>query len=165
MSDGKMVHVHLLDQANERALLLERELAQVKAERDEAEGLANRSKRRHEVCEAGRAEAWRVCGIWQADHVKAEAERDTALRHLQAVLSHGFAFERGHDFLQEAAARAFLLSMREKAGECLGCETHVHDGCGVTFGGCEIHQTTFADNVYALSIDHIFVHILTDIFC
>jgi hypothetical protein len=103
---------------------LESELAQVKAERDEAEGLANRSKRRHEVCEAEKAEAWRVCGIWQADHVKAEAERDTALRERDETLAVLADLTRlvGPSLVlsvtpEVVAAKAVLLSMREKADQ------------------------------------------------
>ena len=80
MSDGKMVHVHLLDQANERALLLERELAQVKAELK-----------------------------------RVRADKDTALRHVEAVLewsnTERFAGRTRHEDDAPSAARAFLLSI------------------------------------------------------
>jgi len=93
MSDGKMVHVHLLDQANERALLLERELAQVKAELTASrrlDGLAWRSMRK---------------------------QRDQALSHLEALAEPPMHLDDVDYPAAVAAARAFVLSMREKADE------------------------------------------------
>lgn len=81
-------------------IALTAELAQVKAERDRLE------------------KYWTQCAVqYEAKVNSRTAERDTAISHLEAVLPHSFAFERGHDFPQEAAARAFLLSMREKADQ------------------------------------------------
>ncbi len=126
---GKMVHVHLLDQANERALLLERELAQVKAgwAEDDArlqraeEGWAEASERLAQVKEE-RDEARELLAGWPDARVsKAEAERDTALRHLEAVLewsnTERFAGRTRHENDAPSSARAFLLSMREKADQ------------------------------------------------
>ncbi len=132
-----MVHVHLLDQANERALLLERELAQIKqgwAEDDARlqraeEGWAEASERlaqvKAELYEAINARC-NCCG-WIAgvpfDH---EGEptwselrdgRDNALRHLEAVLewsnTERFAGRTRHEDDAPSLARAFLLSMQD----------------------------------------------------
>jgi hypothetical protein len=124
MSDGKMVHVHLLDQANERALLLERELAQIKqgwAEDDARllraeEGWAEASERLAQV----KAERDNWEAAWNAERIevgRSQAERDTALRHVEAVLewsnTERFAGRTRHEDDAPSAARAFLLSMRE----------------------------------------------------
>lgn len=123
MSDGKMVHVHLLDQANERALLLERELAQIKqgwAEDDARllraeEGWAEASERLAQV-KAERDEARALLAGWPDARVsKAEAERDTALRHVEALADPPMHLDDVDYPAAVEAARAFLLSMREKA--------------------------------------------------
>ena len=120
MSDGKMVHVHLLDQANERALLLERELAQVKAgwAEDDArlqraeEGWAEASERLAQV-KAERDEARALLAGWPDARVsKAEAERDTALRHVEALADPPMHLDDVDYPAAVEAARAFLLSMR-----------------------------------------------------
>lgn len=118
MSDGKMVHVHLLDQANERALLLERELAQIKqgwAEDDARllraeEGWAEASERLAQV-KAERDEA--VAKLANERELQDLAE-STAISHLQAVLewsnTERFAGRTRHEDDAPSAARAFLLS-------------------------------------------------------
>jgi len=149
MSDGKMVHVHLLDQANERALLLERELAQikqgwaeddarlqraeegwaeaserlaqVKAERDSKEFQRENCWRSYTQAERELAEAKRQFIIEVDRSIKAVAERDTAVRDVEAALRHVEAMLDAWGCcakcsgIQATAARAFLLSMREKA--------------------------------------------------
>lgn len=149
MSDGKMVHVHLLDQANERALLLERELAQIKqgwAEDDARllraeEGWAEASERLAQV-KAERDEAvrrWAAevneqtgvifelradCAAFKkllddvaAVNAEMRAERDTAIRRLEAVLewsnTERFAGRTRHEDDAPSLARAFLLSMQD----------------------------------------------------
>jgi len=132
MSDGKMVHVHLLDQANERALLLERELAQikqgwaeddarlqraeegwaeaserlaqVKAERDSKEFQRENCWRSYTQAERELAEAKRQFIIEVDRSIKAVAERDTAIRHLHRLVdSSPLEHEEAWN-----AARAFL---------------------------------------------------------
>ena len=82
-------------------IALTAELGQVKEERDEAREL--------------------LAGWPDARVSKAEAERDTALRHLQAVLewsnTERFAGRTRHEDDAPSLARAFLLSMREKADQ------------------------------------------------
>jgi chromosome segregation ATPase len=121
---GKMVHVHLLDQANERALLLERELAQIKqgwAEDDARllraeEGWAEASERLAQV-KADLAAMHRSRDQLEDDCDEYEAERDTAIGHLQAVLewsnTERFAGRTRHEDDAPSLARAFLLSMQD----------------------------------------------------
>ena len=106
MSDGKMVHVHLLDQANERALLLERELAQIKqgwAEDDARllraeEGWAEASERLAQV-KADHDAAHEIKDAWIAEAKEAEAERDTALRERDEAVENVAALLRDVDQL------------------------------------------------------------------
>lgn len=76
-------------------IALTAELGQVKEERDEAREL--------------------LAGWPDARVSKAEVERDTALRHLEDVLDLGEPT--GSGWATFEAARAFLLSMREKADQ------------------------------------------------
>ena len=98
---------------------LTKELAQVKADHDAAHEIkdawiaeAKEAEAERDTALRERDEAWRDrLALLAALDVATENECE-AIRHLEAVLSHNFAFERGHDFPQEAAARAFLSSMR-----------------------------------------------------
>lgn len=94
------------------------ELAQVKAERDDWKIRAE--ERRIETDEAVE-KGLDLAGSLYKEREDARAERDTAISHLEAVLdwsnTERFAGRTRHENDAPFAARAFLLSMREKADE------------------------------------------------